>query len=445
MGLNRLSDALRLAAVPRLALVGSGGKTTSMFRIAKELWPPVLVTATTHLAVSQTRLAGQHFTVETHENLHHALDQVTGPVALFTRPLREDARTTGLDGELLDTLYQFAEERGLALLVEADGSRQKALKAPAEHEPAMPKWARQVVVVAGMSGLGKPLSAEWVHRPEIFERISGLAMGAVIGIDDLAKVLGSPLGGLKGIPDRAEVSVLLNQVDTDEELSAARELARRLQPAIPRIVITCLAKDRIHAVVEPAAGVILAAGEARRMGQPKQLMDWHGMPFVRVVAETALAAGLSPVVVVSGQSHNGVEQALGGLPVTLVHNPGWMGGQGTSVSVGVKALPTSVGSAVFLLADQPQVSRQVIERLVECHAVSLAPITAPEIGGKRANPVIFDRSLFVELAELSGEAGGRAVFARHPVSLLPWDDERLLMDVDTPEDYARLLALDVDG
>jgi molybdenum cofactor cytidylyltransferase len=445
MGLTRLSGALRLPDVPRLALVGSGGKTTSMFRIANELRPPVLVTATTHLAESQTRLASQHFAVETSESLCSDLDQVTGPVALFTRAFREDARTSGLDGELLNTLYQFAEEHGLPLLVEADGSRQKPLKAPAEHEPALPAWARQVAVVAGMSGLGKPLSAEWVHRPEMFARISGLSMGAEIGIDDLAKVLGDPQGGMKDIQEGAEVSVVLNQVDTDEDLSAARELARKLLPETPRVVIACLAKDQIHAVIEPAAGVILAAGEARRMGQPKQLMDWHGKPFVRAVAETALAAGLAPVVVVSGQAHSGVEQALDGLPVTLVHNPGWMGGQGTSVAVGVKALPPQVGSAVFLLADQPQVSAQVIERLVESHAGSLAPITAPEIGGKRANPVIFDRRLFAELAELSGEAGGRAVFARHPVSLLPWDDDRLLMDVDTPEDYARLLAMDNDG
>jgi molybdenum cofactor cytidylyltransferase len=441
MGLTRLSDALRLPAAPRVALVGSGGKTTSLFRIASELRAPVLVTATTHLAESQVRLADQHFVVETGEDMRLALDAVTGPVALFTRPLREDRRTAGLDGELLAMLYGFAEARGLPLLVEADGSRQKPLKAPAEHEPAMPGWARQVVVVAGMSGLGKPLTAEWVHRPEIFSRISGTEFGKTIGIEALAWVLGNPLGGLKGIPTGAEVSVLLNQVDTDEDLDAARELASRLLTAVPRVVIASLAQAKIHAAVEPAAGVILAAGEARRMGQPKQLMEWHGKPFVRTVAETALAAGLSPLVVVTGQSHEGVEQALAGLPVRLVNNPGWAGGQGTSVAVGARALPPEVGSAVFLLADQPQVSRNVIERLVAAHAESLAPITAPEIGGKRANPVIFDRSLFSELAELNGEAGGRAIFARHTVTLLPWDDPRLMMDVDTPEDYARLLAL----
>jgi molybdenum cofactor cytidylyltransferase len=441
MGLTRLSDALRLPAAPRAVLVGSGGKTTSLFRIANEQRPPVLVTATTHLAESQTRLADQHFIVETRENMRQALDTMSGPVVLFTGALHEDRRTVGLDDDLLALLYEFAEERGLPLLVEADGSRQKPLKAPAEHEPAIPGWARQVVLVAGMSGLGKPLTADWVHRPEIFSRISGLALGEEISVRALARVLVSPHGGMKGIPAGADISVLLNQVDTDEDLAVARELASQLFLAIPRIVIASLAQAKIHAVVEPAAGVILAAGEARRMGQPKQLMEWHRKPFVRTVAETALAAGLSPVVVVTGQSHEGVEQALAGLAVSLVNNPGWAGGQGTSVAVGAGNLPSGVGSAVFLLADQPQVSEKIIERLVEAHAGSLAPITAPEIDGKRANPVIFDRGLFSELAELSGEAGGRAMFARHPVTLLPWDDQRLLMDVDTPEDYARLLAL----
>ena len=96
-----------------------------------------------------------------------------------------------------------------------------------------------------------------------------------------------------------------------------------------------------------------------------------------------------------------------------------------------------MGGTIFLLADQPQVTPAVLRALVERHSVELDPIVAPLVQGQRANPVLFDRVTFPALMSLAGDIGGRAIFSKFPVTYLPWHDENLLDDIDTPEQYER--------
>jgi len=191
----------------------------------------------------------------------------------------------------------------------------------------------------------------------------------------------------------------------------------------------------------PVAGIILAAGASTRLGQPKQLLPWRGQPVIRHVAQTALSAGLDPVVVVTGALGEPIRQALAGLAIQVVHNPAWAEGQSTSVRCGLQALPDAAGAVVILLADQPQVPVTLVGKLVEIYRSQPVEIVAPQVQDRRANPVLFDRSVFADLLALQGDTGGRAVFSRHAVTWLPWLDESLLLDIDTWEDYQRLLAL----
>jgi molybdenum cofactor cytidylyltransferase len=192
-------------------------------------------------------------------------------------------------------------------------------------------------------------------------------------------------------------------------------------------------------MTESVAGVILAAGASRRMGRSKQVLLWRGKPLICHVAHTALEAGLAPVVVVTGAEAEGVQAALAGAPVEIVHNPNWAEGQSTSVRVGLQALPPDTTAAIFLLADQPHIPIELVRALIERHAQTRPPIVAPMIEGKRGNPVLFDRSVFPDLMTLHGDAGGRLVFSRYPITCVPWNDPHLLLDVDTLEDYERLL------
>ena len=233
---------------------------------------------------------------------------------------------------------------------------------------------------------------------------------------------------------------LLNQADTAELQAQAADIARAAGDLYDAVLVASTQSNVVHAVHEPCTGIVLAAGAATRFGAPKQLLDWHGAPLVRVVASAALGAGLSPVIVVTGAEADGVEAALHGLKVIIVRNQNWMDGQSTSIRTGLGASPVSTGAAVFLLADQPLITPEVIHALVAAHATEPASIFAPLVGGdRRGNPVLFDREAFADLDGLQGDTGGRAIFSRHSVYYIPWHDEGIARDIDTPADYHDLL------
>ncbi len=402
------------------------------------------MTAATHLSADQLSLADQHFFVD-EAILDDLATELPPGIVLLTGPLASDStRTLGLSVEWLDRIQSLAESHQVPLLIEADGSRQLPLKTPADHEPPIPKFTDLVVVVAGLSGLGKPLTSEWVHRPKIFASLSGLRLGEKITLDSLAQGMAHPEGGLKNIPAGARRIALLNQADSPELQSQAVALKSKLLPKFDAVIISSLQPlTEIYAVHEPIAAVVLAAGESRRFGSPKQLLDWHGKPLIRHVVQKALQAELDRVVVVCGAEIDTIRQALADLPVEIVYNSDWQQGQGTSVKVGAESVNTQSGGILFLLADQPQISIPLIRTLVENHAQNLHPITGPIIDGQRANPVLFDRVTFDDLLSLSGKSGGRQLFSKYPVHWIPWQDDLSLLDVDTPQDYARLLEMEL--
>lgn len=442
-----LAQALRLSSSPSIAFIGAGGKTTAMFQLARQLPLPVIITATSHLGIWQTRLADQHIITETPEPLEKLEHGLNG-ILLVTGEIDGD-RTNPISTRVLDWLQQFCGYHAIPLLIEADGSRERPLKAWAAHEPPIPSFVEFVVHVVGLRGLGQPLSEETVHRADIFSSLSGLGPGVAITPQALARVLTHAEGGLKNIPVQAHKVAILNQADTPELQSAAKGLAQLLLPAYQSVVISSLEQKKVFAVQEMIAGIILAAGGSTRFGQPKQLLDWKGQPFVRAVAKTALDAGLLPVVVVTGAHAENVERAITDLNVIVARSEAWERGQGASIRTGVGALnrwdssrvgATNVGGAIFLLADQPQVTTSILRALVEKHAENLDSIVAPMVLDRRANPVLFDRLAFPDLLALEGDVGGRAIFHKHRVEYLPWHDDRLLLDVDTPEMYQRLIS-----
>ncbi len=172
------------------------------------------------------------------------------------------------------------------------------------------------------------------------------------------------------------------------------------------------------------------------------LLLWRGKPLIRHVAETALASGLERVVVVTGAVDPPIREALAGLPVTFVHNAEWEQGQSTSLKAGIQALPVNTGAVLFLLSDQPFITPELLRGLVARRQATFAPVVAPRVAGRRANPVLFGRETFASLLALKGDTGGRAVLDRFPVELMDWADPNLLLDVDTTEDYERLKGLE---
>lgn len=187
--------------------------------------------------------------------------------------------------------------------------------------------------------------------------------------------------------------------------------------------------------------ILLAAGDSRRMGRPKQLLPIGGKPLLRHVAEAALASPATPVIVVLGAQAEEVGLSLRSLAVHPVVNVGWTEGMGSSLRVGMEMLaslaPGSQG-VVIALADQPGFSREHVERLLEIHRSSGRSIVAARHAGQLMPPAFFAASHFAELRNMSGDAGARMLFRRHADKLAAMEADGL-PDLDTPEDYADYL------
>jgi molybdenum cofactor cytidylyltransferase len=194
---------------------------------------------------------------------------------------------------------------------------------------------------------------------------------------------------------------------------------------------------------ERVAGVILASGMSTRFGQRnKLLVPVDGIPVVRRVVATYLDAVLDPVVVVVGHEESEVLAALEGLIVTAVRNADFRHGQSRALVAGVRALSENVGAAVIGVADQPFLSAALIRSLVEEWRRGRPLAVAPLYDRERGNPILYDRRLFPELLQVTGDQGGRAVFRRHAheAVLVAAPHGREGMDVDTVEDLGRLMG-----
>lgn len=195
---------------------------------------------------------------------------------------------------------------------------------------------------------------------------------------------------------------------------------------------------------KPVAAVILAAGESRRMGQPKLLLPWQGGCVLDAVLTAVSAAPFDDAVLVSGAFRARVEEVASSHGIRCVFNPDYALGQSTSLIAGLNALADDT-AAMFILADQPGLSVTLLRRLIEAYQQSDAPVLQPRtLQGRSGHPVLFAPALFSELRTISGDVGGRPVLQAHKneVRYLLTDDDAVWQDLDTPEDYRRLREKD---
>jgi len=193
-------------------------------------------------------------------------------------------------------------------------------------------------------------------------------------------------------------------------------------------------------------GIVLAAGDSRRMGYPKALLtDPHGRSFVARILTTLAAAGLTDLVVVTGRDHDAVCEAVavGAVPVAplVVRNPDPSRGQLSSLWVGMDAVRTrSAPGLLATLVDVPLVDASTVRTLLGVWDRTRAPVVRPARGHRHGHPVIFDRAVFEELRRAPIDAGAKAVLQAHAAEVVdvPVEDEGCLVDIDTPEQYGRL-------
>jgi molybdenum cofactor cytidylyltransferase len=239
-----LAVALSITGPEAVAFVGGGGKSSAMFRVARETAERggrAITTTTTKIFAAQIALAPAHIPAAdaTRARVAAALD-AHGNVLVIGEKNPDTGKADGISLELFHDLRAWFPDA--CILNEADGSRMRPFKAPAGHEPVIPPETTLVVPVVGADIFGQPLDDEHVHRAELVSALSGASMGAPITPDTVARTLAHPDGGRKGVPPRARVVVVINKVDGLADQAPARETAARLlrEPGIEAVVLAAV-------------------------------------------------------------------------------------------------------------------------------------------------------------------------------------------------------------
>ncbi|AEI51117.1 nucleotidyltransferase family protein [Runella slithyformis] len=184
--------------------------------------------------------------------------------------------------------------------------------------------------------------------------------------------------------------------------------------------------------------ILLAAGESKRMGSPKQLLDIDGKSLLRRTAEVALATDCYPVVMVIGANKAQIAPEIIDLPLTVIDNPMWHEGMSSSVKMGLAGLYMTykdVDAVIMLVCDQPYLSVSLLERMIDVYRTKKPPIVACKYGEEVGVPALFDRKLFEELLTLSGDKGAKPIVMNHLDEAYLVTFEAGSVDLDTPEDY----------
>lgn len=186
--------------------------------------------------------------------------------------------------------------------------------------------------------------------------------------------------------------------------------------------------------------VVLAAGMSRRMGTAKQLLRIGSETILERTLKNMRASHVSEIILVLGHAADEVQKTVAMQGLKVVINLDYQQGMGTSLRSGLGAVGADATAALIVLADQPFVTSETLNRLIECHQERKAQIILPMYQGFRGNPVLLDRSVFAEVQALKGDVGCRGIFGDHTEDILklPVDDPGILLDIDSQDDLESL-------
>lgn len=187
--------------------------------------------------------------------------------------------------------------------------------------------------------------------------------------------------------------------------------------------------------------VLLAAGESRRMGDFKQLLNFGGKSFVECCVDNLLGSRADEVVVVTGHRDDDIRRALKDRPVIFAHNSDYRSGMSGSVKRGIEAASKQSRACLIALADQPQIGTDIVNRVIEAYEKSQPLIVIPTYEGRNGHPVLLDLSLKEEILAMDTAQGLRQVVHAHADATLRVEvsSDAVLIDFDLPEDYERII------
>lgn len=211
------------------------------------------------------------------------------------------------------------------------------------------------------------------------------------------------------------------------------------------MIQTSLVRHNLFAPQKMVSGILLAAGESRRMGHPKLLLPWGKTTILERVVDNYLKSKISELIVVAGANQESVKKVLISRPVTIVENLYYQDGMGTSIRRGVEATSNQAEGYLIGLGDQPFITSDIIDSLITVFSDEHPGIAICSYKGKKGHPVVFARKFRQALCALKGDRGGRIIIQQHvaEVKYVEVKSKSIFMDIDTPGDYQKLDKLNL--
>ena len=189
--------------------------------------------------------------------------------------------------------------------------------------------------------------------------------------------------------------------------------------------------------------IILAAGKSGRMGLPKQLLPIKGKSLLQRTIDQAGASKASDVCIVLGAEAAEIQKKIREGSFRIVMNHHWTEGMSSSIRAGISALPESIEAAIISLCDQPFLSSQIFDVLIDTFATSHKSIVTCEFDGSVGPPVLFSRIHFPQLSSLEGDAGAKRIVLQHEEDVARVPFPLGSVDLDTAEDYKKFIRKDL--
>lgn len=190
--------------------------------------------------------------------------------------------------------------------------------------------------------------------------------------------------------------------------------------------------------------ILLAAGASRRMGSPKQLLQYKGKSLLHHAIDTAIDAALGSVILTLGANAASLQKELQQKDILQVLNPDWHSGIASSISKGLQtaiAHNPELEGIIFMVCDQPFVQASLLQQLLQKHQATQQTIIASQYQNTMGTPVFFHRTFFPELLQLKGDTGAKKLIYKYPDALECVPFEAGHLDIDTPLDYEGLLGM----
>lgn len=432
--LNRISEAITLATLPKHACVGKDQRIATVKIIpfavdpcAIEAWRDLVGTRSPlHLAPLRTCRAALIMCVNsgiTERMLEMTVDATRGRLEALGSRLALELRCAHDSPAVTQALQQaLASGCDLVLVMGATISKDRG-----DVVPAGIVAAGGVIEHFGMPvEPGNMLLTGRIGTVPVFNLPGCARSSSHNGVDLLLQRL---LSGLLLAPyDIMGLGVggLIHSKE-DDEAALAEEQARPAEapPSPPQVAV-----------------LVMAAGRSSRMGDRNKLLCCvDGVPLVQRAVNAACASRACQVMVVTGHESERVEAALAGRPVSFTYNPEYAQGMASSLRRGLRALRSDVDAVLVLLADMPGINATDIDRMIAAVDPAQPAILVPEHGGRRGNPILWPHRYFAEMASLSGDTGARGMLEQYAAAVrtVPFETPAIFADVDTPEALQALI------